>query len=73
MEACFKCGRPADYICPDCHTKMCRLHAENRYVGQSRGLRSRFMCPKCWKQKHKVLNENMANARAYKPKKYFHG
>lgn len=73
MEECFKCGRQADYICPDCHTKMCRHHAENRYVGQNRGLKSRFMCPKCWKQKHKVLNESMVNARAYKPKKYFHG
>ncbi len=71
MEVCHKCSRPADYICPDCGTKMCRTHAEKRYIGQDRGFRSRYMCPKCWKTKHKVLNENMMNARTFKPKKTY--
>ncbi len=70
MEVCFKCKKPAIYICPDCSTKACRDHLEKRYVGMDRGLRSRYMCPKCWKIKHKVLNENMVNARTYKPKKF---
>ncbi len=70
MEVCYKCNGPADYICPDCGTKMCRSHAESRYMGRDRGLRSRYMCPKCWKKKHTVLNENMQSARTYKPKTY---
>jgi len=71
METCYKCGRQADYICPDCHTKMCSSHAEKRYAGPNRGFRSRYMCPSCWKKKHKVLNENMVDAKNYQPKKYF--
>jgi hypothetical protein len=70
MEVCYKCGRKADYICPDCSAKMCRSHMELRYAGPNRGFRSRYMCPKCWKTKHKVLNENMVNAHQYKPKVY---
>jgi hypothetical protein len=33
-------------------------------------LRSRFMCPTCWKVKQVVLNQNMINARTHKPKPY---
>lgn len=70
MEACHKCGQSADFICPICSTKMCRGHAELRYRGPDRGFRSRFMCPSCWKKKQVVLNENMVNAKEYKPKTY---
>jgi hypothetical protein len=31
------------------------------------------MCPVCWKKRQVVLNQNMVNARTYKPKKYFYG
>lgn len=72
MEVCFKCGKPADFICPDCGTKACRSHMELRYRGPDRGFKSRFMCPVCWKKKRKVLNENMVNARTYKPKLYIY-
>ncbi|VAX21158.1 hypothetical protein MNBD_NITROSPINAE04-1562 [hydrothermal vent metagenome] len=71
METCFKCGGNADFICPDCGTKMCWSHSERRYRGADRGFKSRFMCPKCWKTKRKVLNENMVNAKTYKPKKTY--
>jgi rubredoxin len=70
MEVCHKCTRPADYICPVCGTKSCRSHMELRYTGQNRGLKSRYMCPKCWKTKQVMLNQNMVNARRYRPKKY---
>ncbi|MGD2079530.1 MAG: hypothetical protein PVJ36_00170 [Nitrospirota bacterium] len=70
MEVCYKCGSKADFICPVCSTKMCRAHAEKRYTGQDRGFRSRYMCPSCWKKKHRVLNEEMVDAKKYKPKKY---
>ncbi len=70
MEVCYKCGRKADYICPDCSTKMCRAHTEPRYAGPDRGFRSRHMCPKCWRTKHRVLNEEMVNAHQYKAKVY---
>ena len=74
-EVCDKCGRPAVWICPDCGAKMCPSHSENRYGGQNRGFKSRYMCPKCWKNKseghrHRVLCEDMVNAKTYKPKTY---
>jgi hypothetical protein len=28
MEKCFKCGREAQYICPECGTKACRAQME---------------------------------------------
>jgi len=70
MEVCFKCRNQADFICPDCGTKVCIAHAELRYSGPHRGLKSRYMCPICWKMKRVVLNESMLNAREYKPKLY---
>jgi hypothetical protein len=73
MERCIKCGGRADFICPYCHKKYCRSHMELRYTGQDRGFRSRYMCPSCWKRKQRVLNEQMINARTFKPKKYFYG
>lgn len=73
MEACTRCGGRADYICPYCSRKFCRSHMELRYTGQNRGLRSRYMCPACWKKKQVVLNEHMVNARNYQSKKYFYG
>jgi hypothetical protein len=70
MEKCFKCGREAQYICPECGAKACRAHMETRYTGPDRGFRSRYMCPKCWKKKRVVLNENMVDAKEYRPKTY---
>lgn len=70
MEVCHKCRGRADYICPVCGTKTCRSHMELRYRGPDRGFRSRYMCPKCWKVKQVMLNQNMVNARTYKPKTY---
>lgn len=72
MEVCYKCGDEADYICPFCGTKMCKSHSEPRYTGPNRGFKSRFMCPKCWKKKHRVLNEEMVDARKYKSKTYIY-
>lgn len=70
MEKCFKCGREAHYICPECGTKACRSHMELRYTGPDRGFRSRYMCPKCWKKKRVVLNQDMVDAKEYRPKTY---
>jgi hypothetical protein len=70
MEKCFKCGREAAYICPVCGTKACRSHMELRYSGPDRGFRSRYMCPRCWKKKQVVLNENMVDAKKYRAKTY---
>jgi hypothetical protein len=70
MEVCHKCGGKADFICPRCGTKTCRSHMELRYMGPHRGFKSRFMCPRCWKTKQVVLNQNMINAHRYKPKPY---
>lgn len=72
MNLCEKCGKPADFICPQCDRKFCRTHMELRYVGPNRGFKSRFMCPACWKKKQVVLNQDMVNAKTYKPKKYFY-
>jgi len=71
MEVCYKCGRAADYICPDCGTKACRAHMELRYTGPDRGFKSRYMCPTCWKTKRKVLNEQMIKAQEHLAKHYF--
>ncbi len=71
MEVCYKCGRAAEYICPDCGTKVCKAHMELRYVGPDRGFKSRYMCPVCWKVKRKVLNEQMIKAQEYLAKQYF--
>jgi len=73
MEKCFKCGKEADYICQECGTKACKAHMELRYAGPDRGFKSRHMCPSCWKKKRVVLNENMVNARGYRPKTYIWG
>ena len=70
MEVCYKCGRNADFICPDCGSKVCRAHMELRYIGPNRGFKSHYMCPVCWKIKHKVLNEQMIRSKGYKPKLY---
>ncbi len=71
MEVCYKCGRAAEYICPDCGTKVCKAHMELRYVGPDRGFKSRYMCPVCWKVKRKMLNEQMIKAQEYLAKQYF--
>ena len=71
MEQCNKCGQKADFICPDCGTKVCKAHMELRYTGPDRGLKSRYMCPACWKNKRVKLNQDMVNAHTYKPKQYF--
>jgi hypothetical protein len=71
MEVCYKCGRAAEYICPDCGTKVCKAHMELRYAGPDRGFKSRYMCPVCWKVKRKVLNEQMIKAQEYLAKQYF--
>ncbi len=71
MEVCYKCGRAAEYICPDCGTKVCKAHMELRYAGPDRGFTSRYMCPACWKVKRKVLNEQMIKAQEYLAKQYF--
>jgi hypothetical protein len=73
MEVCYKCGKQADYICPECGNKCCRSHMESRYSGPDRGFKSRLMCPVCWKKKRVVLNENMLDAKSYKPKVYVQG
>ncbi|HXY55577.1 MAG TPA: hypothetical protein VEM40_12990 [Nitrospirota bacterium] len=70
MESCYKCGRAADFICPDCGTKACKSHMELRYTGPDRGFKSRFMCPSCWKSKRVKLNQDMVRADAYRPKTY---
>ncbi|MDA8077414.1 MAG: hypothetical protein M0Z79_00605 [Nitrospiraceae bacterium] len=70
MEVCYRCGKNAEYICPDCGAKACRSHMENRYVGPDRGFKSRYMCPVCWKGKRVVLNENMLRADQYAKKVY---
>ncbi len=72
MEVCYKCGKKADYICPECDTKTCRAHMELRYIGPDRGFKSRYMCPKCWKKKHRMLNQDMLDAKRYQPKFYSH-
>jgi len=71
MEVCYKCGRAAEYICPDCATKVCRSHMELRYVGPDRGFKSRYMCPVCWQNKRKMLNEQMIKAQERLAKQYF--
>jgi len=71
MEVCYKCGRAAEYICPDCGTKVCKAHMELRYAGPDRGFKSRYMCPVCWKVKRKMLNEQMIKAQEYLAKQYF--
>jgi len=73
MESCYRCGRKADYICPQCGSKICRSHMELRYVGPDRGFRSRYMCPVCWKVKRRVLNEQMIRADRYQRKLYIVG
>ncbi len=70
MEVCYKCKRPADFICPDCGSKICKTHMELRYTGPNRGFKSRYMCPVCWKVKRVVLNENMLRAVQYSKKIY---
>jgi len=70
MEKCYKCGQKADFICSDCGVKACKAHMELRYTGPDRGFKSRYMCPKCWKSKRVVLNQDMVKADTYKPKVY---
>lgn len=59
MDTCYKCGRDADFLCPDCGSKICKYHMEFRYTGLDRGLKSRFMCPVCWLVKRMVPDERM--------------
>lgn len=70
MEVCYRCGKKADFICPDCGSKICNAHMELRYTGPDRGFKSRYMCPVCWKVKRLVLNENMMRTKDFKPKRY---
>jgi len=73
MEVCYQCGKPADFICPDCGTKSCAAHMELRYTGPDRGFKSRYMCPVCWKLKRVMLNQNMITALQHKPKIFVFG
>lgn len=73
MEKCYRCGGQADFICPDCGSKVCTAHMELRYTGPDRGFRSRYMCPVCWKVKRVVLNEKMLKAQEHKKKIYVVG
>jgi hypothetical protein len=70
MEKCYRCGRQADFICPDCGSKICNAHMETRYSGPDRGFKSRYMCPVCWKIKRVMLNQNMIKADRYSKKIY---
>ncbi len=70
MEKCYRCGGKADFICPDCGSKVCRSHMELRYTGPDRGLKSRYMCPVCWKVKRVMLNQNMVRTDQYSKKVY---
>lgn len=63
METCYKCTRDADYLCPECGTKICKYHMEFRYTGLDRGFRSRFMCPVCWLVKRVVPDDKMTRIR----------
>lgn len=65
MDICYKCGRDADFICPECKSKICKYDMEFRYTGQDRGFKSRFMCPICWRVKRMVPDERMTKI-AYK-------
>ncbi len=73
MERCYQCAGPADFICPDCGTKVCATHMELRYTGPDRGFKSRHMCPVCWKVKRVMLEQNMVNALQHKPKIFVFG
>ncbi len=70
MEVCYRCGRKADYICPDCGSKICNAHMETRYTGPDRGFKSRYMCPVCWKIKRVMLNQNMIKSATRQKKIY---
>lgn len=60
MEKCYKCNTDAEYICPDCGTKICRFHMETRYPGpHHKDFTSNLMCPVCWLVKRVMLEENM--------------
>ena len=70
MEKCYRCGQKADFICPDCGSKVCQTHMEQRYSGPDRGFKSRHMCPVCWKVKRVMLNQNMVRTDQYVKKVY---
>ena len=60
MERCYKCSNDADYICPDCGTRVCKSHMETRYPGpHHKNFTSNYMCPVCWLVKRVMLDENM--------------
>lgn len=60
MEACYKCGLDADFICPDCGSRICKAHMESRYPGpHHKNFTSNYMCPVCWLVKRVMLEENM--------------
>lgn len=73
MESCYRCGGRADFICPDCGSKVCRSHMELRYTGPDRGFKSRSMCPVCWKVKRVMLEQDMVRAIQHKPKIFVFG
>lgn len=60
MEVCYKCGDAADFLCPDCGSRICAAHMETRYPGRHhKDFRSNLMCPVCWLVKKVMLEENM--------------
>lgn len=60
MEACYKCACDADYVCPDCGSRICKAHMEPRYPGpHHKNFTSNFMCPVCWLVRRVMLEENM--------------
>jgi len=59
VDVCYKCTRQADFICPECGSKICKYHMEFRYTGPDRGFKSRFMCPVCWLVKRMVPDDRM--------------
>ncbi len=60
METCYKCGHAADFICPDCGSRICKSHMESRYPGpHHKNFTSNYMCPVCWLVKRVMLEENM--------------
>lgn len=60
METCYKCGDSADFICPDCGSRICSAHMESRYLGpHHKNFTSNQMCPVCWLVKRVMLEENM--------------
>lgn len=53
METCYKCNRQADFICPECGSKICKYHMEFRYTGLDRGFKSIAFRPRILEGKKK--------------------